>query len=165
MQFDVIDRYNLLVQSQPALSLYALVDGLQYEAFTQKRIEIQNGINRALFYGPQDAPLAHAGPWLYDMRVAQDQLPTLIELEQAKPAVSWLITTLDLEGLALLLQLRLDAEMPDGKKALVRFYDPRVLLNMYDVMTEEQKAEFFSHIDEWHFLHQGKRVWTGRTHA
>lgn len=89
----------------------------------------------------------------------------LAALERAKPAVSWLITPIDLEGLAQLLQLRLDAELPDGRKALVRFYDPRVLGNLFKVMDGQQCAEFFQLIDEWHFLIDGRRVWMGRDDA
>lgn len=161
---DVQDRYLRLLERRRELRLYALIDGYQYEQHCGQRIA-RSPANRALFVGTEDEPLAHAGPWLYDI----DQCPQAIEefaaLEQAKPAVSWLITPIDLEGLAQLLQLRLDAELPDGRKALVRFYDPRVLGNLFKVMDGQQCAEFFQLIDEWHFLIDGRRVWMGRDDA
>lgn len=161
-EFDVMVRYAALEEADPALQLYALVDGLQFETFAGQSIQPRNGVRRALFAGTEDAPLAQAGPWLIAMREAQAELPQLVELERARPAVSWLITAMDLDGLALVLQLKLDAEMPDGKKALLRFYDPRVLFNLFNIMTHEQRVDFFGHIEEWHFLYEGRRYWTGR---
>lgn len=161
---DVQDRYLRLLERRRELRLYALIDGHQYEQHGGRRIA-PSSASRALFVGTEDAPLAHAGPWLHDI----DRCPGAIEefavLEQARPAVSWLITPVDLEGLAQLLQVRLDAELPDGRKALVRFYDPRVLGNLFKVMDAEQCAEFFHLIDEWHFLIDGRRVWMGRDDA
>jgi Domain of unknown function (DUF4123) len=162
---DVLDRYRQLLQQQTHLRLYALVDGLQYELHQQLRIESNQGYNQALFQGTEDAPLAHAGPWLFDLTENTADIETFAQLERNQPAVSWLITSLDLSGLADLLRLKLHAELPDGNQALLRFYDPRVLVNLYNIMDTSQKAAFFQFIDEWHFAHNGQRFWTGRTNA
>ncbi|MEY4730797.1 MAG: hypothetical protein RL020_1955 [Pseudomonadota bacterium] len=162
---DVLERYNQLQQQQRHLRLYALVDGLQYEQANNARIESQHGYNLALFLGTEDEPLAHAGPWLFDLTHNQTDLPDFAQLELTKPAVSWLMTSIDLPGLADLLRLKLHAELPDGNQALLRFYDPRVLVNLYNVMDAAQKTAFFQFIDEWHFSQNGQRLWTGRTDA
>jgi len=47
--------------------------------------------------------------------------------------VTWLIAEADLRGLAHLLQLRLDVRLPDGRIALLRFWEPRVLANLVNV--------------------------------
>ena len=73
------------------------------------------------------------------------------------------MTSIDLEGLSQLLQLKLDGELPDGRKVLVRFYDPRVLGNLFQTMSAEQKAAFFHLIDEWLFIYNGRRVSAGRS--
>jgi Domain of unknown function (DUF4123) len=162
---DVLDRYRQLLQQQTHLRLYALVDGLQYELANNARIEPDQGYNEALFNGTEDEPLAHAGPWLFDLTYNQIDLPDLAQLELTNPAVSWLITPLDLPGLADVLRLKLHAELPNGDQALLRFYDPRVLVNLYNVMDAAQKTAFFQFIDEWHFSRNGQRVWTGRANA
>lgn len=166
---DVQHRFEQLSTARPELRLYALVDGLQYRQHTgydvQPQVEPHGPINRALFDGTEDAALAHAGPWLFDVSQRPDLIGTFAALETALPSVSWLICALDLQGLAQLLQLKLHARLDQGQTALLRFYDPRVLGNLFAVMTEQQKAEFFFLIDEWHFLHGGQRVWTGRQHA
>lgn len=160
---DVITRFQDRLQNGAALNLYALVDGFQYEQHTGRRLEHRPGINRPIFLGTEDEPLAHAGPWLVDTVKAPDQIQALYELEQALPSVSWLMTSIDLEGLSQLLQLKLDGELPDGRKVLVRFYDPRVLGNLFQTMSAEQKAAFFHLIDEWLFIYNGRRVWAGRS--
>ncbi len=161
---DVQTRLIQLQEQRPELRLYALADGLQFEQHHGERLSDAYG-RRGLFAGTPDAPLIHAGPWLFDMVLAGDLLPILAELEQLAPAVSWLIAPQDLDGLAMLLQLRLDMQLPDGRLALLRFWDPRVLAGIAGIMRDDQRAEFFAHIDEWHLLHQGKRVWIGRHYA
>ena len=162
---DIVERFLALQQADTALWLYALVDGFQYEQHTGQRLVHQRGINRPIFLGTEDEPLAHAGPWLIDVVKAPDQLQLLHELEQALPSVSWLISPIDLEGLSQLLQLKLDAQLPDGRKVLLRFYDPRVLGHLMQTMNSEQRAEFVHLIDEWHFIHDGRRVCIGGRRA
>lgn len=162
---NVIERFQALRQHQEMLNLYALVDGFQYEQHTGQRIQHRRGINRPIFNGTEDEPLAHAGPWLIDVTRADGEVSQLLELEQALPSVSWLITSIDIEGLSQLLQLKLDTELPDGRKALLRFYDPRTLGNLYHTMDAAQRTEFFHLVEEWHFIYNGQRVATGRTDA
>jgi hypothetical protein len=162
---NVIERFQTLQQQESTLNLYALVDGFQYEQYTGLRIQHQPDVNRPILHGTEDEPLAHAGPWLVDVAKVGEQVGQLQELEQALPSVSWLITSIDLEGLSQLLQLKLEAELPDGRKALLRFYDPRVLGNLCRTMDAGQYAEFFHFIDEWHFIYNGQRVVTGRSYA
>lgn len=162
---DIVERFRALHQTDAALWLYALVDGFQYEQHTGQRMSHQRGVNRPIFLGTEDEPLAHAGPWLIDVVKAPDHLQSLHELEQALPSVSWLISPIDLEGLSQLLQLKLDAQLPDGRKVLLRFYDPRVLGHLMQTMNGEQRAEFVHLIDEWHFIHDGRRVCIGGPRA
>jgi len=106
---NVIERFQTLRQQQQLLNLYALVDGFQYEQHTGQRLQHQPGINRPILHGTEDEPLAHAGPWLVDVTTADEQVPQLQALEQALPSVSWLMTSIDLEGLSQLLQLNLES--------------------------------------------------------
>lgn len=163
--FDVLSRFLGLAEKRRELRLYALLDGLQHEQHIGQRLQHLAGINRALFDDTDDAPLAHAGPWLYDVSQHPQHIDAFAALEKARPAVSWLVTAMDLEGLAQYLRLKLDAELPDGRQVLVRFYDPRVLGHLFTVMDTEQRTQFFHLIDEWHFLHNGQRVWMGRADA
>lgn len=165
MAFDVQERHALLLSKNPGLRLFALVDGVQYARHEEQPL-IPTPSQRALFDGTGDAHLAHAGPWLVDVAQADPaQVVHLVELEQAAPAVSWLMSRLDLATLAAVLTKRLDMRLPDGRTALMRFYDPRVLLGLIEILDGPQREAFFAHIDEWHLLRNGKRVWIGRQHA
>ncbi len=78
---DVLEHYKAHKQTRDHLNLYALVDGLGYEAHTGKRIEVSS-THRSLFEGTPDAPLAHAGAWVVDVTKVPSQIPTLTKLEQ-----------------------------------------------------------------------------------
>lgn len=163
---DVLDRYSQLRARLQTLNLYALVDGALYQQRRDRQLEHLPGVVIALFSGTADDALAHAGPWLVDAtQVSEVVLRDLISLETTAPAVTWLIAEADLTGLSQLLQLRLDVKLPDGRTALLRFWDPRVLAALFQLMAGDQRAEFFGHIHEWHFMDEGRRVWIGSQHA
>ena len=165
MALDVADRLAHLRMRNPALRLFGLVDGLQHETLRGERLDHRHGF-ASLFHGTPDAALAHAGPWLVDVEAAGDAVAAdLARLEREAPSVTWLISEADLGGLAQLLQLQLDAKLPDGRIALVRFWDPRVLAELINVLSPEQRETFFAHIHEWHLLRNGERVHIGRAHA
>lgn len=162
---DVVVRLAQLRQTMPALRLYALVDGAQYQTHRGGPLQGHAGLY-ALFSGTPDAGLAHAGPWLVDAEQAGNALTAdLAELEKQAPAVTWLLAMQDLAGLAQLLQLNLDTRLPDGRTALLRFWDPRVLVTLAELLGPEQRETFFAHIHEWHLLHNEQRAWIGRQHA
>ena len=162
---DVKSRWEQLRETMPAMQLYALVDGVQYQTQLCKRLQRGNGLF-PLFVGTPDAALAHAGPWLVDVSLVDESLITeLATLERDTPSLTWLIAPQDLEGLGQMLQLRLDVCLPDGRTALLRFWDPRVLVKLARTLDGPQREYFFSHIHEWHLLHEGQRVWIGRQHA
>lgn len=165
MAQDVAERLVQLRVRSPALRLYGLVDGVQYETYRGERLQDRPGL-AALFHGTPDGALAHAGPWLVDTEeVGQAFTADLARLEREAPSVTWLLSDADLAGLAQLLQLQIDARLPDGRIAMVRFWDPRVLVDLVGVLTMQQRESFFAHIHEWHLLLGGRRFHIGRTHA
>lgn len=165
MEFEVLARLSHLQHTshRPHLRLYALVDGLVYAQHQGSPLQHDRGSIRSLFENTADAPLGHAGPWIVDIERADAELAeVLMTLEQAAPAVTWLIAPLPLDGMVQLLQLRLDICLPDGDTALLRFWDPRVLVHLAQVFDVPQREEFFAHIEEWHLLVEGRRSWIGR---
>lgn len=162
---DVAARWEQLRETMPELRLYALVDGAGYQTRHHKRLQAAGGLF-PLFSGTPDAALSHAGPWLVDaVNVEESFVDELATLERDVPCMSWLISPQDLDGLAQLLQLKLDVRLPDGRSALLRFWDPRVLADLAQTLDEGQRKDFFSYIHEWHLLHEGRRVWIGRQYA
>lgn len=162
---DIQQRYTLLKSSRAELALHVLVDGLQYEQCRGEALAPDTG-TIALFDGTGDAPLAHAGPWLVAVEQASPaSVAAMAELEQASPAVSWLISTQPLEALAQHLRERIDVRAPDGRTALLRYWDTRVMVGLSELMSPAQRQDFFIGIEEWHLLDNGRRRWIGRHHA
>jgi Domain of unknown function (DUF4123) len=154
----IAERFTRLQKQAPELIAYALIDGVQFTRHTGQSFAPRYGANRALFVGTEDEPLAHAGPWLIDLKKESPHIvATIGELELTYPSVVWLISRLDLESLALVLQLKLDVKLPDGRIALMRFWDPRTLFSLFNALDVPAREEYFSHIDEWHAQVDGKR--------
>ena len=138
---------------------------MQYQTHLCKRLQAGRGLF-PLFAGTPDAALAHAGPWLVDTALAGEAMVAeLATLERDAPSLTWLIAPQDLEGLGQLLQLRLEVRLPDGRSALLRFWDPRVLVHLARTLDAAQREEFFGLIHEWHLLHEGRRMRIGRHYA
>lgn len=150
--FDVSERLAYLQREHSGLRLYCLLDGAQYLARTGRQYASNAGAV-ALFEGTPDAALAFAGPWLIDAASAASELiEEMVAFERASDGVSWLIAYQDRDGLAQLLRLHIEAELPGGRRALVRFWDARVLANLTQVLDPDQRRGLFGHIFEWHLL-------------
>ena len=159
-----LDRFESLKAEQPHLALFAVVDGLLYEQTHGERLASGQG-SAALFDGTDDSALAWAGPWVVDAEQMQDLRDQLLVKEGQAPHVSWIIASLPFDGLVQLLRLKLDVRLPDGSIGLLRFYDPRVLYSLATTLTVPQREEFFGHIMEWHFRHDGQAMRIGRADA
>ncbi|MBC8720618.1 DUF4123 domain-containing protein [Paraburkholderia sp. 31.1] len=135
----------------------ALVDGIQYQQHTGQQLTPENDRTVSLFAGTNDMALAHAGPWLFDPKTTPDHLANLRELEQARPGVIWLITSESLERQAAKLRPHLNTRIPDGRSALLRFWDPRVLHALNAVCHGKSERDLFRAAEAWHYLNEGRR--------
>ena len=111
-------------------SLYALVDGLQFERHFRYELETSNYECYPFFDTYPDSKIAFAGPWIFKLNSSEVYRAKLAELETKYPSVSWLLSPLDPETLLLRFKNFSTIELPNGKCALFRFYDPRVLKNL-----------------------------------
>lgn len=162
---DVQARYNLLQRTSPLLRLYVLVDGVQYHAQSGGWLQPGDGLF-PLFSGTCNATLAHAGPWLVNVENTDPlNIKELVQLDTGACGLVWLITPHQQDALALLLQYRMEARLPDGRRALLRFWDARVLGNLARTFDKTQYDEFFGSIPEWHFRHEGRHVQIGSAAA
>ncbi|QBP77860.1 DUF4123 domain-containing protein [Herbaspirillum huttiense] len=162
MAADIMKRLAEARKTMPALQLYVLVDGLHYESCTNAALREGPGVI-ALFADTVDAHLAPAGPWLLAVeKLSPALLEQISRLEAIAPAVSWIIGPQDLQGLAQLLRLCMQMGLPDGRTALLRFWDPRVLAAAARDLKAAQRHTLFGHLFEWHLLLDGRRVHIGR---
>ncbi|KVD15437.1 DUF4123 domain-containing protein [Burkholderia ubonensis] len=130
--------------------LYALVDGLLYaNAAAASSLQRSQSVV-ALFDGTPDASLADAGPWLIDYGRATGSIrQTLSTMARDSTGVSWLISAYPIESLADELRNRLDVRLPDGRTALLRFYDARIMTDMASLMEFTQRMQFFVATFDW----------------
>ncbi|KVZ06444.1 DUF4123 domain-containing protein [Burkholderia ubonensis] len=130
--------------------LYALVDGLLYADAADASSLQRSQSAVALFDGTPDASLADAGPWLIDYeRAAAAIRQTLSIMASGSTGVSWLISAYPIESLADELRNRLDVRLPDGRTALLRFYDARIMADMALLMEFTQRMQFFVPTFNW----------------
>ncbi len=63
--------------------------------------------------------------------------------------VSWLVSAYSFGALASELCERLNVRLPDGRVALLRFYDARVMPHMASLFELTQRVQFFSPTYNW----------------
>lgn len=131
-----------------AVRLFALVDGLAYA--DRASAPARSQAVAALFDRTADASLADAGPWLIDYELAGSAVQTRLAMLAAEHGgVSWLISAHGIASLADELRLRLDARLPDGRTALLRFYDARIMPDIAAMMSTLQRMQFFVVTFDW----------------
>lgn len=138
------------------VSLFALVDGLQFERYFGMELENLKDSILPLFDKYPDSRIAFAGPWLLDMHKNMALLETLTELEQQLPSVSWLLSVQNLPELFSHIQRYMNTELPDGRVALVRLQDPRVQVRLGEQLDEYQHGQLTRNIAEWYSMVNGQ---------
>lgn len=138
------------------VSLFALVDGLQYERYFGKELEASKNAVLPLFDKYPDSRIAFAGPWLIDMHKKMAFREVLMELEQKRPAVSWILSGQRLPELLVHLQRNMNVELPDGRIALLRLQDPRVQVRLGKHLDEGQHDEITKNIVNWYSSMDGE---------
>ncbi len=142
-------------QISTTVRLYALVDGLLYAE--QAGVPQRSQASIALFDQTQDASLADAGPWLFDYDLAGGATRAgLASLAAGAGGVSWLISAYRIDALGDELRRRLDARLPDGRTALLRFYDARIMPDIAAMMEFSQRMQFFVVVFDWLIERDGR---------
>lgn len=133
-------------------SLYALVDGLQFERHLGYEIETRNDVSYPFFDTYPDSKIAFAGPWLFRLNYSEEYRGKLAELETKCPSVSWLLSPLTPESLLLRFKEFSTIELPNGKCALFRIYDPRVLKNLGSWLEISDCFRLIQDVRRWVFM-------------
>jgi hypothetical protein len=130
---------------------YALLDCSvhehAYRTLTTRFADVQWG---SLFDGTPEEHLVTAAPLLIaTARDNENLIAWLTELEQVSPSVSWIVSPYALPVLAPMLIRRLQCEINDDQRVVLRFYDPRILLGLPSALTAQQKRYFFAPVSSW----------------
>lgn len=137
-------------------SLFALVDGLQYERFSGTELILKQSIATPLFEQYPDSRIAFASPWMIRMNGMMNIRESLTSLELALPSVSWIVSTSTLVELVTHFQQNMNIVLPDGRVALLRFQDPRVQVRLSAMLDEQQHRELTCLTREWITTVEGK---------
>ncbi|WP_029444676.1 DUF4123 domain-containing protein, partial [Burkholderia pseudomallei] len=130
--------------------LFAVVDALLFAEASDAPPLRRANYSIALFDRTPDASLADHGPWLIDYALAPGPIRrVLAELAAGPVGMSWLISAYSFERLAAELREHLDVRLPDGRTALFRFYDARIMPDIARVMSDAQRSQFFVATYDW----------------
>lgn len=141
------------------VSVFALVDGLQYERYFGEELSAQNSTAIPLFDSWPDSRIAFAGPWLIRMNESMEIREQLEALEIALPGASWIVSGSTSGELVAHLQKFMNTGLPDGRAALLRFQDPRVQVRLGTMLNSQQHREMTGLMREWLTTVDGK-VWS-----
>lgn len=141
------------------VSVFALVDGLQYERYFGEELSAEKSTAIPLFDSWPDSRIAFAGPWLIRMNETMAMREQLEALEIALPGVSWIVTDSPPEELVAHLQRYMNTGLPDGQAALLRFQDPRVQVRLATMLNDLQHQKLTGLMREWLTTVDGK-VWS-----
>ncbi|KVX73207.1 DUF4123 domain-containing protein [Burkholderia ubonensis] len=132
------------------LRLFALADGLLYSELSGSAPVRASESVLALLDGTPDASLADAGPWFFDYEHTNSATrDVLTRLAQGEYGVNWIISAYQSRLLADELRERLDATLPDGRTAMLRYYDARVMRYFAPALSSTERTMFFSPTFDW----------------
>ena len=143
-------------EKNTSLKLYAIIDCAHFDKdFYQSLIQNPMLTAESLFMRTLDEESAEAGPLLIKLNPEQDKdiIEKLQDIEQKKPAIVWLWSDKSFLKLAdNILKPLLYGELEDGQKILIRYYDPRCIKGILEVLKEnEGSAKKLAHIKAWAF--------------
>ncbi|WP_166432809.1 DUF4123 domain-containing protein [Luteimonas yindakuii] len=142
----IVEHIGAYADEEPARMLYAIVDLARLDAPLDRLAQLKRTPGACnLFAGQPEASAETLAPWLWPITAEQrgPRLATSLSLERTTAAtVSWIATTLPAHEIAHRLTQRMTASL-DGKNALFRFYDPRLLPVIAAHLSEAERATFF----------------------
>ncbi|QBQ17123.1 DUF4123 domain-containing protein [Acinetobacter haemolyticus] len=136
--------------------LFCLVDGAQIDHSTVPNIQHTFGGCLYLFKETFEEEAYQYGPIMFDLSQSnQEQLENLFHLMRNKDSMIFIESGLDIKSLKNKLLEKLYVELEDGGIGILRYYDPRVLKRLSQIITDEQRTQFMDGFDTLYFmLHQ-----------
>lgn len=148
---------------QPALAaptpdsrLFALADGARYLTLDTRLEKAAGEISsRWLLARSELDEIAHAGPVLIEfmdsapLSSSGEFLGWLRDWDRRSPMASWLWSRASFENLAKHFAGLLFTRMPDGRRALLRYYSPEVRRALEQVMTARQWTQVMAPLERW----------------
>jgi len=123
----------------PPQHLYVLLDCAADKELPECVLNLDKQAKRHSLFGTTPlAEIADAGPFLIEINRNTAVFAYLLAKMSKQPWGYFILSHHAIEALSNRLQVYLNAQMPDGKNYLFRFYDPRVMFNQLRVLSDER---------------------------
>lgn len=125
--------------------LFATVDLAALQSQAAPTLKWFRRFNPICLFGDLRAEAELASPWLVEVATGGENevLEKTVWLAHRHSAVTWISSPLAAPELALQLRRRTEARLPDGDLVLLRFFDPRVLEALSQVLQDDEHRTFF----------------------
>jgi hypothetical protein len=156
-----------LILARPRNSLYAVLDAAVLDGLLVSLNELDRRQSFCLLRGEIPPDVAHVAPYLCCLK----EEAALVEWLEARLGLAWgyvLESGLSPHQLHLHLRRFTETRGPQGEAWLFRFWDPRVLRSMPDILKREQAQSFMQEITCLYLLTPGateKLEWDASTAA
>lgn len=149
-------------QTPPAhYRLYALIDGVLDPSLlgeTERRDIAWRGLYPESMLESRTPAM---GPLLVELEPALHEhealMRLLIKRSQSQDLVMWMASRQALDPLALHLQTYAEVRLPDGRRALLRHYDPSILEILVPMFDEQQRDDFLAGVRGYRYWRDGWR--------
>ena len=151
----VISAHALQANSQSSNFLYAIVDLATSPDRAAAAVRRFEATEARCILGDLRLAAREASPWLLRLTLSEQRFVNLdwtVEFAHERSAVTWLLSEATLDDLAHRLRSRTEAVLPGAHGVLLRYFDPRVLPVLHDVLDERALADFFSVGHAWQYL-------------
>lgn len=143
------DALRLARIESPNLHAYALVDGARYRTLAERLERAADLRWQWLFEHTELNELRQAGPAIVRLDRPSPFRDWLVDRDRKAPLVSWLLSDASFDALSDHLRSQLFVRMPDGRRALFRYYNPLVRRALESVLTGEQRRHLVAPIPYW----------------
>ncbi|ELW87426.1 MULTISPECIES: DUF4123 domain-containing protein [Acinetobacter] len=152
MIITIKDFDQFIENNQKNLGFYCLIDGAQIDHKQITHIEHTFGSCDYLFKDTFEEEAYLFGGILIHLPFIQSlQFENIIKLMNQHNAMIFFKSALSIKQLKNILREKLYLELEDGGIGILRFYDPRILNRLHQILTPEQKKEFMNGIDVYYF--------------
>lgn len=150
---EIKELESYISKNHKSNGMFCLIDGAQIDHELGLNIELTYGACDYLFKGTFEEEAYLYGPILVDLNYVDDQqLKKLFKLMKDKDSLVFFQSFLEPKQLRNSLLEKLYIEFEDGEIGILRFYDPRILNRLNQILTLEQKQKFMTEINSYYFV-------------
>lgn len=149
---EIKELESYISKNHKSNGMFCLIDGAQIDYESGLNIEQAYGVCDYLFKGTFEEEAYLYGPILVNLSYVNDQqLENLFKLMKDKDSLVFFQSFLEPKPLRNSLLEKLYIEFEDGEIGILRFYDPRILIRLSNIINSEQTEQFMDGINTFYF--------------